>query len=114
VKAVGLTDLHVRGWGRGGVRRRRRRIRGYSKQATTCRATWTRMPWTFSHNFWFDKEEEEHNIREEEEVDYLMHADFRVMEKDHKVILNWSQWTVPILRQIAGGVRREEEGWNER
>jgi hypothetical protein len=43
-----------------------------------------------------------------------MHADFRVMEKDHKVILNWSQWTVPILRQIAGGVRREEEGWNER
>ena len=42
-----------------------------------------------------------------------MHADFRVMEKDHTVILNWSQRTVPILRQIAktrevyGGRKRD-------
>ena len=37
----------------------------------------------------------------EQQVDYLMDANYRVMEKDHTVILNWSQRTVPILRQIA-------------
>ena len=37
----------------------------------------------------------------EQQVDYLMEANYRVMEKDHTVILNWSERTLPVLRQIA-------------
>jgi len=37
----------------------------------------------------------------QEQVDYLLQANHRVVEKDHTVILNWSERTIPVLRQIA-------------
>lgn len=37
----------------------------------------------------------------EQQVDYLLEANHQVVEKDHTVILNWSERTIPIIRQIA-------------
>lgn len=37
----------------------------------------------------------------QEQVDYLLQATHRVVEKDHTVILNWSERMIPVLRQIA-------------
>jgi len=37
----------------------------------------------------------------EQQVDFLLAANHRVVEKDHTVMLNWSERTIPIIRQIA-------------
>ena len=37
----------------------------------------------------------------QEQVDYLLQATHRVIERDHTVILNWSERMIPVLRQIA-------------
>lgn len=37
----------------------------------------------------------------QEQVDYLLQATHRVVERDHTVILNWSERMIPVLRQIA-------------
>ena len=39
--------------------------------------------------------------RVQEHVNWVLEANHRVVEKDHTVLLNWSERTLPILRQIA-------------
>ena len=46
----------------------------------------------------------------EEHVHWVLEANHRVVERDHTVILNWSERTLPILRQLAES-RRTAAGY---